>query len=253
VSTTAPSMTIPVRSESDPEVVYTVTIGADGATCSCPAATYRPGPCKHAAPILADIADVAGEAPAWQQPTPTAAPSPAPALADEHLAAQRALEADPADAAARQAARAVEWAEHVEAIAEPDSDTAGVAARIAKALGGWGVAVTEELAQLAREVGLQVIPPTVAEVEAAAAEFAACCEAGPSLGSIAQRHNRRARYLEAMEAGLRVRARATAGRNGCTTEAYEAALAELMEAEHDRRRAADGRAQLEAARNVVAA
>lgn len=217
---------ITVRSESRPDVTYTVTIDGEGATCDCPHAPFTDEPCKHARPILAELADVLGEAPAWRRGArePSPAATPTPALADDHLAAQRALEADPSDAAARQAARALEWREREEAIREPDSDTAGIRLRVAKALGGWGVAVTEELAQLARDAGLEVIPPTVAEVEAAAAEFEAA--SSPSLGSIRQRHAWRARYDAALEAGFVLRARATACREGCTEAAYQAALAE---------------------------
>lgn len=126
MSATTTLATIPVRSSSDPAVLYTVTVDGTGeATCTCPAFEHRPGPCKHARQVLADLAEVLPEVKVPDQPAPARAvpPRPAPApgpadegpTADEWMAAERALAQagdDPeALAAARRALRVLEGRE----------------------------------------------------------------------------------------------------------------------------------------------
>ena len=230
-----PTTAIRVASSSDPSVLYTVTItSATEASCTCPAAEHRPGPCKHARavleelagvlpqiPELAEHADSAGATPPGDARPPAAGPPRAgeaspndPPTADEWIAAHKAIAADPEDPTARQTLRALEWRERMYAKANPAEDPERIRALVVKVLGRHGQYVTEELAEAVRLVGLPVVPPTIREWRAAERErddAEAAWERRPPSSSMI-RSAYRGRQLGARDALLELRARAEAWR-----------------------------------------
>jgi hypothetical protein len=243
-----PTTSIPVRSSTDPTILYTVTVGPGAGDtdltveCTCPS---REHPCKHGRRILRELAEALVGVPElehYRQALNASAADGFPAhretagqprtptytvgmLRPEDLREPPTPDEWAAAAGDPQAEAALRWRETEYAKRHPELDRQAVVDRVALALGKHGVAVREDLAELAVEAGLEVIPPTASDWTAwdrrtEDAERALSLSADPDTPSDVAAA-RDAEALDTYATGRELLARAQACREGAGADRLE--------------------------------